>query len=571
MPSAWDITILETLHLLDDSLSEFSEGVADDRYAIWLGAGVSSGKLPGLRGVAEAVLEHVRARIDPANPACAFKTSLDRMLELVALDAGQRAAIDYAQPVAAWPALEQVTLQLVSRYAVMLDQSPPGEQPDYLVWNGVGVVSRYADPATTPGPEHLGLAALVAEGVASDCVSANWDDLIEKAMRLLDGPGSGVLQVRVLPADVQNNVPRARLYKFHGCAAKAGDDEGVYRDRIVGRQSQINGWAQKPENVVIAGKLVDLAISKPTLMLGLSAQDANIQDLFVRAQTQLPATFPTHPPFVMVSEDAVGAHQDGLLRNFYRSDYAAHAQDIQTASLVRSYAKSLLPALWLHVLCAKLTALIDKAAPSLPGAERDSLRQGIKRLRDLTAAVADPADQEGYIRAALAFVGRALRLFRRGRAPAAGEGIYAPLSDVGVTRTVDAPHVDTDGVVQLALAFALVGRGEQEGHWTCTTSDPAQASTGAVRLAGAVRQSEVFFAASAHAAAQLFASGHVTEDDDAVIVQSFEVVPRSARHPTSAPGRTGKLSLREFGVYSMADGAVSLDGLLQRFKAEVAV
>lgn len=571
MPSAWDITILETLQLLDDSLSEFSESVADDRYAIWLGAGVSMGKLPGLGGVAEAVLEHVRARIDPANSACPFKTSLDRMLGLVALDAGQRASIDYAQPVAAWPPLEQVTLQLVSRYAVMLDQSPPGEQPDYLVWNGVDVVNRYADPATTPGPEHLGLAALVAEGVASDCVSANWDDLIEKAMRLLDGPASGVLQVRVLPADVQNNVPRARLYKFHGCAAKAGDDEGVYRDRIVGRQSQINGWAQKPENVVIAGKLVDLAISKPTLMLGLSAQDANIQDLFVRAQTQLPATFPTHPPFVMVSEDAVGAHQDGLLRNFYRSDYAAHAQDIQTASLVRSYAKTLLPALWLHVLSAKLTALIDKAAPGLPARERDSLCEGIKRLRDLAAASADPADHEGYMRAALAFAGRALRLFRRGRAPAASEGIYAPLSDVGVTRTVDAPHVDADGVVQLALAVALVGRGEQEGHWNCAISDPAQANTGAVRLTGIVRQSEVFFAASAHAVAQLFASGHVTEDDDAVIVQSFEVAPRSARHPTSAPGRTGKLGLREFGVSSMADGAVSLEGLLQRFKAEMAV
>lgn len=175
------------------------------------------------------------------------------------------------------------------------------------------------------------------------------------------------------------------------------------------------------------------------------------------------------------------------------------------------------------------------------------------------------------MRAALAFAGRALRIFRRGRAPAAGEGIYAPLSDVGVTRTVNAPNVDAEGVVQLALASALVGRGEQEGHWTCMTSDPAQAGTGAVRLAGAVRQSEVFFVASAHAAAQLFASGYVTEDDDAVIVQSFEVAPRSPRHPTSAPGRTGKLGLREFGVSSMADGAMSLDKLMQRFKAEVAV
>jgi hypothetical protein len=78
----------------------------------------------------------------------------------------------------------------------------------------VKVVERYADPATTPGPEHLGLAALIMEGVASDCASANWDDLIEKAVRIVDGPNSAVLQVRVISTDVQDDLRRARLYKF---------------------------------------------------------------------------------------------------------------------------------------------------------------------------------------------------------------------------------------------------------------------------------------------------------------------------------------------------------------------
>lgn len=572
MPTALEITILQTLALLDAPLREFADGVVDDSYAIWLGAGISLGKLPGLPGVAEAVLEHVRSRIDHADPACSFKASLDNVLALVALNAAQRGTIDYAVPVATWPPVAEIKQQLVNRYGTMLDQFPATEAVDYLVWEAGQVVARYANPATTPGPEHLGLAALIMEGVASDTTSANWDDLIEKAMRILDGPNSAVLQVRVLPGDVQNNVRRARLYKFHGCAALAGQDEDVYRERIVARETQIHGWADKPENQVVAGKLLDLAISKPTLILGLSAQDTNIQEVFVKARTQLPATFPAHPPAVMVSEDQVGPHQRSLLQNFYRNDYAAHSAAINTASLVRAYARSLLPALWLFVLCSKLGALIDKAAPGLPAAERDALRQGLIRLRDHAASgAADLNDHESYMLAALTIAGRAVSLFHKGRVPAACGGIYSPLTDVGLARSLAHPHLDTAGLVELALSLGLVGCGMQAGDWTCALNNPTDEKTGALALDSVSGQSEVFFAASAHAAAQLFAQGHVADDDDAVVVHSFEVPVRAARHPTSAPGRTGKIVLREFSVSSIADGAVCLDTLLKQFKAEMAL
>lgn len=571
MPTAWEISVLETLGLLDDPLSEFADGVADDRYAIWLGAGVSLGKLPGLKGVVEAVLEHVRGKADPSDPTCAFHASLDEILALVTLDPAQREAVDYATPVATWGPIEQIKQQLVDRYAVMLDQFPATEALDYLVWNGVNVVDRYADPATTPGPEHLGLAALIMEGVASDCASANWDDLIEKAMHIVDGPGSTVLQVRVIPTDVQDNLRRARLYKFHGCAVLASQDEAVYRPRIVGRQSQIDGWAAKAENLVLAAKLLDLAVSKGTLMLGLSAQDTNIQDVFVRAAAQLPASFPTHPPAVMVSEDQVGVRQRTLLQNFYRNDYKAQSNAIHLASLARAYASALLPALWLHVVCAKLRALIDSAAADLSAADRDVLRLGLQRLRDLAAGAAALGEHEAFMQAALSQLGRAVRIFHRGRAPAPTEGIYAPLTDVGVTRTVAAPHLDSAGLVELSLGLAIIGHGERQGHWSCAASDPSDVKSGAITLAGVASTSQIFFAGSAHAAAQMFAEGHVSEDDDAVVVHSFARPERAARYPTSAPGRTGKVQLRELSVSSIKDGAVSLNILLQRFRAEAAL
>lgn len=556
---------MDTLGLLDGPLHEFADGIADDRYAIWLGAGVSMGKLPGLKGVVESVLEHVRSRVDPTNGACAFRVSLNEILALVTLDDAQRGTLDYGVPVANWPPIEQIKQQLVDRYSVMLEQFPATELPDYLVWNGVNVVARYADPATTPGPEHLGLAALIMEGVASDCASANWDDLIEKAMQILDGPNSAVLQVRVLPTDVQNNLRRARLYKFHGCALLAGQNEAAYRVKIVARQSQIDGWAAKPENKVVAAKLLDLAISKATLMLGLSAQDTNIQSVFVEANTQLPASFPTNPPAVIVSEDQVGARQRNLLQNFYGSDYPTQSPAIHAASLVRAYANALLPALWLHIVSAKLASMIDSAAAGLPAADRDELRLGLAKLRDLVARSAVVNKHEAFMTAALATFGRAMRLFRRGRIAGPGEGVYAPLTDVGIVRTLAAPNLDSEGLVELALGLALLGRGEFQGHWNCGVGDPTNAKTGALSVARGTRSSQVFFAASAHAAAQMFAEGHVSDDDDAVVVHSFAAPVRGARHPTSAPGRTGRLQLRELSVSSLRDGAMSLDDLLQRF------
>jgi hypothetical protein len=566
--AAGDITILETLALLDTPLCEFAAGVAEDSYAVWLGAGISLSKLPGLTGVAEAVLEHVRRQIDTANPACEFKVCLDRIMGLVVLNPAQQSTIDYNVAVSAWPPIDEIRKQLVSRYSTMLDQAPASGPLDYLVWEGVQVVARYANPATTPGPEHLGLAGLIVEGVASEISSANWDDLIEKAIGVLDGPASSILQVRVLPSDVQNNIRRARLYKFHGCAALAGEDEKAYRSRIVAREAQIHGWADKPENQVIAGKLVDLAISKATLMLGLSAQDTNIQEVFVKAKTQLPVSFPTHPPAVMVSENQVGTHQRSLLQNFYRNDYEGQTATINAAALVQAYARSLLPALWLYVLCAKLAAMIEKATPSMIPADRDRLRLGLVELRNLAAGAADPADHEGYMLRAMQAAGRSLSLFNRGSVPATGHGIYTPLTDKGLTRSLADPYLDTSGLVQLSLALGLIGCGMQEGYWTFDESDAAIAKSGAIALSGLAGRSEVFFAASAHTAAQLFARGHVGDDDDSIVIHSFEIPVRAARHPTSAPGRTGKLVLREFSVSSIARGAANLDLLLRQFKAE---
>ncbi len=84
---------------------------------------------------------------------------------------------------------------------------------------------------------------------------------------------------------------------------------------------------------------------------------------------------------------------------------------MNAASLVRAYARSLLPASWLFVLCSKLAALIDKAAPGLPAADSNTLRHGLIQLRSHAASTAEPYDHEDYMLAALTIAGRAIRPF----------------------------------------------------------------------------------------------------------------------------------------------------------------
>lgn len=62
-PSAATISVCETLELLDGPFLAFAEGVAEDRYALWLGSGISFGRVDGLKKVVPRVIEFLRAQV----------------------------------------------------------------------------------------------------------------------------------------------------------------------------------------------------------------------------------------------------------------------------------------------------------------------------------------------------------------------------------------------------------------------------------------------------------------------------------------------------------------------------
>jgi hypothetical protein len=234
-PTAATISIAQTLALLDGPFAGVAQGVEEGRYALWLGSGISRGRVPGLDGLIVGVLEFLRTRIDPKESDCPYRIALEKAVAIAELREGELQEIDFSQPVASWPPLAELVKALVSRYSQLLDIQVGSELPDHLVWDGVDVRSAYGAP-TDPDSEHLAFAILTLEGVVTDAPTPNWDGLIERAIEELAGNAAGVVRVVVLPEDLRQAPRPLTLFKFHGCAVLAAADPDNYRDALVARR-----------------------------------------------------------------------------------------------------------------------------------------------------------------------------------------------------------------------------------------------------------------------------------------------------------------------------------------------
>ena len=202
-PHAAEITVRETLDLFDGALAETAAGIAEDRYALWLGSGISLGRIPGLKLLILRALEHLQGQVVAADGACRFRAAIVETLTTVAgLTADELNAIEVNQPVANWPNIDAIVARLASNYARFLEVSVANELDDYILWTGADLPNVFANPASEPDTEHLCIGLLILEGIASKIASANWDGLIEKAVDELS-PGTDALLVCVIGADLR--------------------------------------------------------------------------------------------------------------------------------------------------------------------------------------------------------------------------------------------------------------------------------------------------------------------------------------------------------------------------------
>jgi len=223
VPHASDVTVGEVLTLLDGTFSGMAEAVAEDRYAFWLGSGISLGRIAGLKQLIRRALDHLQSKVEAGDAACRYRKAIGEVLRVAGLSTVERDAIDPERPTAEWPNLLGIIERLAGNYARFLEIAVDGEPDDYILWAGVDFCGVYADPDMEPDAEHLCMAVLILEGLASKIASANWDDLIEKAVAELS-PGVPALVVCVTSRDLREPHLQGHLYKFHGCAVRARDD-----------------------------------------------------------------------------------------------------------------------------------------------------------------------------------------------------------------------------------------------------------------------------------------------------------------------------------------------------------
>lgn len=559
------ITVSEVLELLDGQFAELASSVSDGGYALWLGSGISRGRVIGLDGVIAKLLEYLRGRVTPAAD-CRFRTVLSEILDIAKLPDGDRATIDFAVPVKDWPVFRVLIDALWNSYAEVLSVDVPGEGPDFLLWDALDFPNTFA--AQDPDVEHLAVAILILEGVTDKVATPNWDGLIEGALEEF-GVDKDRLAITVTGEDLRNQAGAlATLYKFHGCALRAIENEADYRPLLVARSVQIGGWMRNGTFKVVRDQLTAVAQVNRTLMIGLSAQDKNIQDIFTSIGAQSGWEWGQPPSAVVFSGTKLSQNQKDILELTYTKAWTGSKADICDASLIPAYGKSLLPALVLSVLTRKLIALAALAhAPHFSAVDRDHLSDGLLNLRNRIAK-AGSGDLLRLMRTIGAVVARVRAQIQNGESPA-GVLPYFPISRGPAAQLAHDPGIRSTGQREAAAALGVIGSVVQSGDWLAAIDDPLAQTSGAVRISAGPASAKVFFAANDHIIGELLKAGGFAEDDrDAVVVCAGEATPRQPRSPSATyRGLFSQARIISFGP--MMANAANADDLVDGFRKEV--
>ena len=546
-PKAATISIAETLALLDGDFIAFAKGAADGRYAFWLGSGISLFRFPGLKAIVIKALEYLRNRADPSQEQCRFRAGLERAFNLANLSDEEKAKIDLRIAADGWSVADILRDRLSGQYAAFLNIDIDGEPLDLLVWEGVAVAATYADDTVAPDAEHYAIAVLIKEGLVTELPSANWDGLIEKAVNELSDGNRG-LKVCVRSQNLQASSQKATLVKFHGCAVRARDDQATYRKYLVAAQRQIDDWGGTDSNTHgIAQYLINVAITKPTLMLGFSAQDANIRKVFGLAKAAQNWAWPGELPAYVMAEDTIGEAQRTLLGNVYRDPFeTADRAAIMASAHLQAFAKPLLTALILWTYAAKLQRAARLGDFDLTDELAEWVDEGIINLRD-QLATANVGDHLAFVEALIGGLSRTKRIFLAGKSDP-GASHYEPLTQTPVSQMMQDVEFETNGSPEAAMIAATLAKGAAAGYWSMKppASGDDRAATATITMDA--RTDRIFVLGKPEAELALYASEAVLEEDeDVVLIHARPMHDRMQRSPSRPPGRTGAVGPRRVG------------------------
>lgn len=574
-------TVAGVLENFGTSFSAFSTAFNGGQYVLWLGSGISRDRVKNVSELLSSVVEHLRANIDISNDDCGYRSALNDVLRLAALQREELDTLNFSTVFTSWPLHDRIVSTLVTNYSQVLDVPVGDSNPDdYLVWTALDVPNTYGAPDLVPDVEHYCIAILMLEGLVSSAVTANWDGLLEKALGELTPAFESRVRVVVKPEDFRIAGPLIEVIKIHGCAVRARDNEDEYRRLLIARESQISSWTQQSENLLMLKQLESLYTKHLTLMLGLSAQDANLHTVFAGAIRDLARPWPASPPPVVLSEEQLGSYHRNLLKITYGSSYQGNADPIVQSALLGAYGKPTLLALVLASLTEKLSAWGQPEIQDTWGAAAvQQLQDDLRSLRDLVAIHADPtqpesaeyeerlAHQRAFAAQIVDVVNLAVAVFRAGRIPAPHSGHYEPLSVRPAAQVVLDPDFPARQFGRLGVALSLIGRGLTSGQWSASPGDSRSPQDGVLRLVTSERDTRVLFVKDSGALTQLEVDGSFdVGDPDVLIVMADEEPPAQTRSPRGRYGRDGKSGAGRFSVASGIAGTASPDELYEAFK-----
>ena len=406
-------TTSEVLASFDEQFMDFAAGVARAEYVLWLGSGLSTSVVPGVEELLRRILSFLQEKINPDDEDCAIRRALVEILNISGISDEARSALDIAKPVEQWAGADDLLGRLADKYSTVLDVGVEGEDEDYLLWDAVDVRSTYGAESLEPDAEHFCLGILILEGVVPSAATTNWDGLVEAALALLRGSADSVLRVVVHKEEFRLPEACCDFIKFHGCAVKAAEDSGTYRPLLVARESQISQWTTDPENSVMRDRLVYLAATKRALVIGLSAQDANIHTILGQANKNLAWTWPASPTAVAFALESLGHRQKHVLKLIYGDSYTANQAEIEASARLGADAKPLLLSLVLFTLAEKLCVLL-RSLPDWDLASTERMQQGVHAIRDTIGAASD-ADFLGSLTVSVRRCASRSRRFATGR------------------------------------------------------------------------------------------------------------------------------------------------------------
>lgn len=565
-------TVEAALALFDGEFAAMAKAVSERKFALWVGSGVSFGCAPNLGELLKLALEHLRSKIDATDTGCAFRVALMEILGRSTLPTDQIGALDLSSPISDWPQLQTIIGDLWNQYADVLDTRIEGEAADYMVWSAVDVRNAYGS-LRSPGVSHLCIAILIMEGVLAQIASANWDPLIEHSLDRLAG-GAPLLQVAVEPRQLRG-AAKARLLKFHGCARYAQTEPDVFRKYLVATQPQITSWPHEHLFAPMRHELMGIAANTHTLMVGLSLQDANLQDLFANARSIHPWPWPCSPDAQghVFCEERLGDRQRNMLRVVYGQTYQAHRREIEASAVFPVFAAPTLLAMVLYVGAKKLESLAN-----LAGSEQrygQKLGNGLAYLRSLLAQhVSDRVDSVNDL---IRIWSNAIQIFRSGQIDSELQDQYIPLTTSPEVEFSADPNVLSSGLGQIAVCLSLLGLGAQAGTWNISLVDTDGAP--ALSVCGTwprARRAKLYLVSSAAAAIRVTQAG-LLSDASTVVVHADDawenmVASRTrGRSPTAPLGRTGRVSPRHVSMMDLVRSSTSLQDLLQRFEQKAAI